>query len=232
MLELSSENISNATRLSLDFSIILPALPFLLSGVGVTLKFTSLSLVCGLPLGIAVALCKIQPRPWLRSLAAFYTSIFRGTPLLVQLGIVYFGLPQLLGWHLDTFAAGVLTFSLNSAAYTSEVMRSGIEAVDQGQWEAATVLGLGRFHTFVVIILPQAVRIILPNLISEWIDLLKESALVATIGEMDLFKRTQIIAAEKYLYFEPYLTAACLYYLLVMMLSYAGRLVERKLRLA
>lgn len=215
--------------MTLHFDVIWPSLPFILEGVVVTLKFTLMSLLCGLPLGILLALAKISHRQVLRGMAEVYTSIFRGTPLLVQLFIFYFATPQLTGYAISTFEAGVLTFSLNSAAYSSEIIRAGIQAVERGQWDAAHVLGLSYWQTLLTIILPQAVRNILPALVNEIVDLLKESALISTLGEADLLRRSQIVASEKYLFFEPLLVAAVGYYIMVMVISLLAKVLERKL---
>lgn len=215
-----------------DFSAVCPHLVFILTGLEVTLKFTFCSLACGLPLGIFLALSKISNQSILNYFGRIYTSIFRGTPLLVQLGLIYFAFPQLTGVTLSAFEAGVLTFSLNSAAYSSEIIRAGIQAIDKGQWEAAQLLGLTHSQTLWGIIFPQAVRNILPALVNEIIDLLKESALVSTIGEADLLRRAQIVAAENYTYFEPLLTAALGYYILVMGISFMAKYLEKKFHYA
>lgn len=215
--------------MTLHFDVIWPSLPFILEGVVVTLKFTFMSLLCGLPLGILLALAKIS-NPILRWFGEIYTSVFRGTPLLVQLFIFYFATPQITGYAISTFEAGVLTFSLNSAAYSSEIIRAGIQAIERGQWDAAKVLGLSYRQTLLTIILPQAVRNILPALVNEIVDLLKESALISTLGEADLLRRSQIVASEKYLFFEPLLIAAVGYYVMVMVISLLAKILERKLR--
>lgn len=212
----------------LQFDVMFSSLPFILEGIMVTLKFTVCSLLGGLPLGVILAFCKTSKSRSLKAFGGFYTSVFRGTPLLVQLSIIYFGLPVITGINMGTFEAGVLTFALNSAAYVSEHMSAGLRSVDKGQWETAQVLGLTYNQTFLRIILPQAVRTTLPSLINEWINLIKESALVSIIGEADLFKRAMMVASEKYLYFEPYLTVALCYYVMVMILTlFAGRLEKR-----
>jgi His/Glu/Gln/Arg/opine family amino acid ABC transporter permease subunit len=216
--------------MTLHFDAIWPSLPFILAGIGVTVKFTLVSLLCGLPLGILLALFKISHQTALRWLAEAYTSVFRGTPLLVQLFIFYFATPQLTGYAISTFEAGVLTFCLNSAAYSSEIIRAGIQAIDQGQWDAARVLGLPYRIALATIILPQAVRNILPALVNEIIDLLKESALISTLGEADLLRRSQIVASEKYLFFEPLLIAAIGYYAMIMVISLFAKVLERKMR--
>jgi len=133
-------------------------------------------------------------------------------------------------YAISTFEAGVITFSLNSAAYSSEIIRAGIQAIERGQWDAAHVLGLSYRQTLITIILPQAVRNILPALVNEIVDLLKESALISTLGEADLLRRSQIVASEKYLFFEPLLVAAVGYYVMVMVISFLAKALERKLR--
>lgn len=208
-----------------------PSLPFILEGVLVTLKFTIFSLLGGMPLGILLAMGKISKRFVLQKICQFYTSVFRGTPLLVQLGLIYFSTPQLTGYSISAFEAGILTFSLNSAAYTSEIIRSGIQAIDRGQWEAAQMLGLTYRQTLFGVIFPQVVRNILPSLVNEIVDLLKESAIVATIGEMDLLRRAQIIAAEKFVYFEPLMIAALCYYIMVLCISSSAKYLERTLKI-
>lgn len=216
----------------LNFGAIAPSIPMILEGIVVTLKFTFTSLLCGLPLGFLLALAKVSPQKTLRCLAQGYTSVFRGTPLLVQLGLIYYATPQLTGYTISAFEAGVLTFSLNSAAYSSEIIRAGIESIDPGQWEAAQVLGLSRQQMLLGVILPQAVRNVLPAIVNEMVDLLKESALVSTIGEADLLRQAQKVASEKYLYFEPLIIAAVCYYVMVMLISFAARKLEQKLSYA
>jgi His/Glu/Gln/Arg/opine family amino acid ABC transporter permease subunit len=213
----------------LHFDVIWPSLSFILGGAGVTIKFTLAALMGGFPLGFLLALAKISHQKAFRYTAEAYTSVFRGTPLLVQLFIIYFAIPQLTGYPVSAFQAGVFTFSLNSAAYSSEIIRAGIQAVDKGQWDAARVLGLSYTTTLRTIILPQAIRNVLPALVNEVVDLLKESALISTLGEADLLRRSQIVAAEKYLFFEPLLIAAAGYYIMVMIVSILAKALERKM---
>ena len=160
-----------------------------------------------------------------------YTSIFRGTPLLIQLTIIYFGLPGLIGLKLSVFAAGVIAFSLNSGAYVSEIIRAGIESVDKGQVEAAKALGVSPVLRMKDIILPQAFRSILPALVNELINLVKESCLISVIGEMDLMRRAQVVSAETYTFFTPMLTAAAAYYVMVLIISSFALLLEKRLAL-
>lgn len=215
---------------TLNFQALIPYAGMIGEGILVTLKFTLFSLLCGLPLGIFLALFKTSRNRFVRWLCAAYTSLFRGTPLLVQLGIFYHGIPQITGYTLSAFEAGILTFSLNSAAYSSEIIRAGIESIDIGQWEACQLLGISRYNTILRIILPQAIRNILPALVNEMVDLLKESALVSTIGEADLLRQVSKISAEKFLYFEPLIIAAVCYYIMVMIVSNFAKIIEKRLK--
>ncbi|HHP7244600.1 MAG TPA: amino acid ABC transporter permease [Elainellaceae cyanobacterium] len=216
--------------LNLDFDRILPSIPFILGGILVTLKFTALSAVFGFIWGTILSLFKISSIKPLYWFGMVYTSIFRGTPLLVTLSLIYFATPQLTGYDISGFQAGVITFTLNSGAYISEVIRAGILAIDRGQTEAAMSLGVRYQPMMLDIILPQAVKNILPALVNETIALLKDSALVSTIGAQDLLRRAQIVGAEKYVYFEPLLIVAVIYYLMVMALTIAATLMERRLQ--
>lgn len=213
----------------LDFNQIVPHIPFLLQGVIVTLQFVSVALIFGLVLGIVLAIFKIGRFGILRFIADAYTSVFRGTPLILQLSIIYFGLPQ-FNLDISAYQAGVLAFGLNSAAYVSEIIRAGIQAVDKGQKEAAAALGIPYRPMMLKIILPQAFRNILPALFNEFINLTKESAIVSIIGVMDLMRRAQIVNAQIFSYFEALLFVGLIYYLLVMVLTLIGRMIERRLQ--
>ncbi len=216
----------------LDFERIWPSIPYILDGVQVTLAYTSVSLFLGFLWGAVLALLQVSHIKLLRWLASFYSSIFRGTPLLLQLSIIYFATPQLTGYTISIWEAGILTFTLNSGAYVAAHIRSGINGVDRGQMDAALSLGLPYILIMKDIVLPQAIRIILPSLVNEAIDLLKESALISVIGGADILRRANIVASEKYLFFEPLLIAGFLYYILVMVLSFATQLLEKKLKTA
>ncbi|MYL58189.1 ABC transporter permease subunit, partial [Virgibacillus halodenitrificans] len=175
--------------MNLDFSQIVPYIPFMLEGIWVTLKFVSASIVIGFIIGTLLALCKITKIPVLKVIADIYTSIFRGTPLILQLMIFYFAVPQLTGYDIEPFSSAILAFGLNSAAYVSEIIRAGIMAVDKGQTEAAQALGVPYKSMMANIILPQAIKNILPALMNEFITLTKESAIVSVIGYLDIMRR-------------------------------------------
>lgn len=216
--------------MNLDFSQIIPSVPYILKGLEVTLKIVSASAVLGFVLGTLLALCKIARVKVLNVLADFYTSIFRGTPLVLQLIMIYYGVPQLIGYEIQPFAAAVLAFSLNSGAYMSEVIRAGIQAIDKGQTEAAMALGIPYHKMMRQIILPQAMKNILPALINEFATLTKESAVVTVIGATDLMRRAYIVGGETLSYLEPLLFVGMIYYILVMILTFTGKAVERRMK--
>ena len=206
---------------------------FILSGVWTTLEYAVISFIFGLVLGLILALIKIsgqKSKQWkpLAYLADAYTSVFRGTPVLVQLSVVYFGIPHLFDYQISPLLAGIITFSLNSGAYISEIIRAGIRAIDAGQFEAAKTLQIPYFYTMKDIILPQAFRNVLPSLGNEATTLIKETALISTLGESDLMRRAQLIAAEKYTYFFPLFTAAVCYFGLVLIFNLIFKKLEKK----
>lgn len=218
--------------MTLNFSQILPSIPYILQGIWVTLQFTLMSAFFGFIWGTILSLLKISGLKPLQWFGGAYTSVFRGTPLILQLALVYFATPQITGYTISAIEAGVITFSLNSAAYISETIRAGILAVDKGQREASISLGVPYKLMMWDIILPQAFKNILPALVNESIALLKESALVSTIGAADLLRRANIVAAEKFIYFEPLLFVGAIYYVMVMGLTWAAQSLERRMRLS
>ena len=221
---------SPKSGLNLDFTRIVPDIPFILQGIPLTLLFTLLSVFFGLIWGTILSLLKItgiKPLTWL---ANTYTSVFRGTPLLLQLALVYYATPQLTGYDISALEAGVLTFTLNSGAYMSETIRGGIQAVDKGQSEASMSMGVPYGLMMWDVILPQALKNILPALVNETIGLLKDSALVSTIGVVEILRSAQIVGANKYIYFEPLLFAGLIYYILVMGLTFGASTLETRLR--
>ena len=197
--------------MKLDFTSVWQYWPFLYHGALLTLKITAICAVLGFLLGIVLALGKIS----------------KYKPLLVQLCIVHFGLPQLLGFTLTTTQSGILTFTLNSAAYVSEIFRGGIMGVDKGQYEASMSLGIGYGDMMKDIIIPQAVKHILPSLVNEAIALLKESSILSYIGAVELLRAADQITVLTFRFFEPYLVIAVIYYVLVMILSAVASRLER-----
>lgn len=203
---------------------------FIVEGLWVSLKFTAFSVMGGFFVGTFLTFLRFSKIRFLEFLSSAYVSVFRGVPLIVQLCLIYFGTTLMFGWRLSTFFAGVMVFSLNSGAYVAEIFRAGIQSVPKGQYEAAMSLGVPYGFRMKDIILPQAIRNILPSLVNEFINLFKESAIVSIIGEADLMRRSQMVAAHKFTYFEPYIIAGLCYYVVVLIFSYIGREVEQKFR--
>jgi His/Glu/Gln/Arg/opine family amino acid ABC transporter permease subunit len=216
--------------MNLDFSQIVPYIPFIFEGVKVTLLFTTISAIIGFIWGSVLALIKLSGFKPLKWLAALYTSVFRGTPLILQLTFLYFATPQLTGYNITQLEAGVLAFSLNFGAYISETIRAGILAVDKGQREAAIALGIPHRRMMLDIIFPQAFKNTLPALVNESITLLKDSALVSTIGVADIMQNANIVKGATFTYFEPYFIAGVLYYTMVMLLAWVACMLEGRLR--
>ncbi|MBI2602674.1 MAG: amino acid ABC transporter permease [Deltaproteobacteria bacterium] len=155
-------------------------------------------------------------------------SLLRGTPLILQLSIVYFSTPAFLGFKLSILSAGILTFGLNSSAYIAEILRSGIENLNKGQFEAAKALDIPTFYMWKDIVLPQVLKNILPAMQSEVIALLKETALISTIGGLDVMRSAQMVSAEKFTYFLPLCIAGAYYYSLVLLIETLGKNLERR----
>lgn len=216
--------------MQLDFPRVFPYLPYIVQGTLVSLEYTLLAAIISFIWGTVLSIFKISGIAPLRWFGIAYTSVFRGVPLLVQLVLIYYATPQLTGYNITALQAGVLAFGLNSAAYVSETIRGGILAVDKGQREAALSLGLSYRQMMFDIILPQAVKNILPALVNESIALLKDTSLVSTIGALDLLRRAEVITGELYLYFEPLIIVAAVYYILVMVLTWLGQRLERRMR--
>ncbi len=199
----------------------------LLQGLLVTLEISALSLVCTLVLGLTAALFRLSASFTARALARGYLELIRNTPLLIQIFFVYFVLSPVL--DIGPFASAVLALSLFEGAYATEILRAGIVSLHQGQWEAAHSLGLGAFDTYRYVILPQAVRRVLPPLAGQAISLIKDSSLVSTIAIYDLTMQGQKIVSETFLAFEIWFTVAAIYLVMTFGLSLAVRALERRM---
>jgi arginine/lysine/histidine/glutamine transport system substrate-binding/permease protein len=214
-----------------SLGLILQSLPNLLTGVLVTLQLAIISVFFGLIGGSLIGIIRlsaIKPVQWL---ARTYIDFFRGTPLLVQIFMIYFGIPALLqelGFtlSLNRLVAGVMALSLNSAAYIAEIVRAGIQSIEIGQTEAARSLGLNSVQTMRHVIFPQAFRRMIPPLGNEFISLLKDTSLVAVIGFEELFRKGQLIVAENYRAFEIYAAVAVIYLCLTLVSSQAFSRLE------
>ncbi|MEE9100128.1 cystine ABC transporter permease [Pseudomonas nitroreducens] len=210
-----------------SLQLALDSAPFLLKGAVFTVVLSVGGMFFGLLLGFGLALMRLYGFTALSWLARIYVSFFRGTPLLVQLFMIYYGLPQ-LGIELDPLPAALIGFSLNMAAYVCEILRSAIGSIDRGQWEAASSIGMTRAQTLRRVVLPQAARTALPPLGNSFISLVKDTALAATIQVPELFRQAQLITARTFEVFTMYLAAALLYWVLASILSHLqNRLEER-----
>jgi polar amino acid transport system permease protein len=199
----------------------------LLQGLLVTLEISTLSLVCTLVLGLTAALFRLSASFTARALARGYLELIRNTPLLIQIFFVYFVLSPVL--DIGAFASAVLALSLFEGAYAAEILRAGLVSLHRGQWEAAHSLGLGAFDTYRYVILPQAVRRVLPPLAGQAISLIKDSSLVSTIAIYDLTMQGQKIVSETFLAFEIWFTVAAIYLVMTFGLSLAVRALERQM---
>ena len=213
----------------LDWNIIFHYFPFLLEGALMTLEISVLSLLLGLVFGLTAALCKLARNPILRWPANSYVWLIRSTPLLVQLFIIYFGLPQ-MGIDLGPFLSGVLGLALNVGAYNAETIRGGIISVPPGQTEASRSLGMSSSLTMRRVILPQALRIIIPPLGNNFIILIKDTSLVSTITLVELTLTAQRFIGSTYKPFEMYMMAAALYAVMTTAASLLLNWLERRTR--
>lgn len=203
------------------------ALPTLLAATPVTLGFALGAMLLGLPLGLLVALARLSPFAALRGLSSLFVSFMRGTPLLVQIFVIYYGLPS-LGITLNPVMGGVIALTLNAAAYLSETIRAAILSIPKGQWEAATSLGLTSGQTMRLIVLPQATRVALPSLSNTLIGLVKDTSLVSVITVVELLRSAQLVIARTFEPFGPYLAAALIYWLISSLLELVQKALERR----
>ena len=205
----------------MDFELIQRALPILLMGAGVTIEITAFSVAIGFFIGLFVGIARISQFKILQIMAAVYADCIRGTPLLVQIFLIYFALPMAIGQRVEPFIAAVAACGINSGAYVSEIFRAGIQAIDVGQMEAGRSLGLTWWQTMRFIILPQAFK-------NEFIAMLKDSSLVSVIGFEELTRRGQLIIAQTYGSFEIWMTVAVLYLIMTMAISRIVAFLEKR----
>ncbi len=213
--------IEEGLKLALDSA------PFLIKGAYYTVFLSLGGMFFGLLLGFGLALMRLSPFMLVRGIARVYVSFFRGTPLLVQLFMIYYGLPE-LGIELEPLTAALIGFSLNMAAYACEILRAAISSVDRGQWEAAASIGMTRGQAMRRAILPQAARTALPPLGNSFISLVKDTALAATIQVPELFRQAQLITARTFEIFTMYLAAALIYWILATALSHLQNRLEAR----
>lgn len=214
--------------MSFNFQLIIDSLPLLLSGAVITIEITALAVGIGFFIGLCVGVARLSNIKLLKYLAVIYADTIRGTPLLIQIFLIYFALPMLIGRQIDPFVAAVVACSINSGAYVSEIFRAGIQAIDKGQMEAARSLGLSWWQAMRFIILPQAFSKILPPLGNEFIAMLKDTSLVSVIGFEELTRRGQLIIAKTYGSFEIWSTVALIYLVMTVSISQLVAFLEKR----
>jgi len=211
------------------FEYALTCMPQLMKGLTLTLQMTSFALVLALVVGMISCLLSISKMKPLNIISAIYLSIIRGTPLMVQAFFIYFGLTSALGIKISSFNAAVLILCLNAGAYLSEIFRSGILAVNKGQMEAARSLGLPYGTAMRKIILPQAIRIVIPSVVNQFIITLKDTSILSVIGCAELMRQGSQIVARNFESFQTYAIIAIIYYVVVMILTQFAKVIERRL---
>jgi len=202
---------------------------YYLVGVKITLLLSFLSLIFGTTLGSLLSLLKLSKYKIPKALSTVYIEVVRGTPMMVQIALVYFGSYVMIGMDISGFAAALIAVSLNSAAYVAEIIRSGIQSIDKGQMEASRSLGISERQTMRYIILPQAVKNILPALGNEFVTLIKETSVASTIGVADLMYASKIVQSNSFQPFNPLIIVAGIYFLFTFTLSQLIGVFERSL---
>jgi len=203
-------------------------LPLMLKGAAITIFISAIGILVGFCSGALMGIldCNKLRTRLLSPIFRGYVAIFRGTPLFVQLLIIYFALPDALHIQLSPISAGIITLGLNSTAYLAEIIRAGINAIDPGQWDASYILGYSRFDTFRFVIMPQAIRNVLPAITNEFATLIKESSILMVIGVPELVKVSKDIVAHNLRPMEIYLMAAFMYLIMTFAVAYATKFLE------
>ncbi|MCP9270644.1 amino acid ABC transporter substrate-binding protein/permease [Mycolicibacterium arenosum] len=203
--------------------------PLLLAGLKMTIILTVVSIFFALILGIIFGLLRVSRSIWLRAIGTTFVDIFRGTPLLVQAFFIYFGIPAALGFQMSAVTAGIITLSLNAGAYMTEIVRGGIQSVDKGQMEASRSLGIGYLPTMRKVILPQAIRTMIPSYINQFVITLKDTSILSVIGIAELTQTGRIIIAGNYKSFEMWLIIGIIYFIVIMALTKLSDRLEKRL---
>lgn len=219
----------------MNFSFLGKYYGMFLEGTFITIQASLVSLAIGFAVGLLICLMKMSKIKILKWISTTYVEILRGTPLFVQVVLVYFGLSQFgidfpgIGPFPEKMVAGMFALSINSSAYVAEILRSGIQSVDKGQMEASRSLGLDYKSTMRYVIVPQAIKNVLPALANEFITLVKESAILSVIGVQDLMFKALSVKNQTYKAFEPLIVAAVIYFIMTFTLSKLVGLLEKKL---
>ncbi|NLJ23890.1 MAG: amino acid ABC transporter permease [Firmicutes bacterium] len=217
-------------NVALDFSIIPGILPALLLGARLTVQLALIAVAIGLVIGSFVGIGRVSGNRVIRTITGIYVDFIRGTPLLVQLFLVYFGLPSLIGRPVPPFTAAIAAMGINSGAYVAEIVRAGIQSIDRGQMEAARSIGLTYAQSMRYIIFPQAFRRVIPPLGNEFIAMLKETSLVSVIALEDLLRKGQVVITRTFRPFEIYMAVALIYLVMTLAISRLVAWSEKRLK--
>jgi putative amino-acid transport system permease protein len=217
-----------------DIDYTLGIFPILFKYIDITISMAVISAAIALIIAVLIAVITTYKIKILTQLCDLYISFFRGTPLLVQLYLLYFGLPQILPIfsNLDAYTASVAGLALHFSAYMAESIRGAISSIDKGQFEAANSLGMTKTQTFSHIVLPQAIRVAIPSLMNNFIDMIKSTSLAFTLGVPEIMAKAQIEASSSYKYFESFLAVAIVYWVIVVTFTFFQRKIEAKLNKA
>ncbi|WP_079507525.1 amino acid ABC transporter permease [Mesobacillus jeotgali] len=211
--------------------IIMDSLPYLLKGLKTTLYIFLIAIILGFIIGLVVALFRLGPIKALNWIGRIFVDAIRGTPFLVQLFFIYFGVNSLSFISFDRTTAGIITVAINAGAYFAEIIRAGIQSIDKGQTEAARSIGLSAAQTMRYIVLPQAFRRMLPTITNQSIISLKDTSLLSIIGIADLTQQGEIRASATFEAFNIWLTVGIIYFVIIYLLSLLGHFLERRFEL-
>lgn len=214
--------------MNFNFDLIVNSFPLLLLGAVITVKITAMSVALGIVIGLFAGIariCRVKPLRWI---SAVYVDFFRGTPLLVQIFLFYFAVPVITGQRIDPYVAAVGSCGINSGAYIAEIVRAGIQSIDEGQMEAGRSLGMTWTQTMRYVIVPQAMKRVIPPLGNEFIALLKDSSLVSVIGFEELTRRGQLIIAKTYGSLEIWFSVAIIYLVMTLSISRLVAYLEKR----
>lgn len=210
------------------------ATPLLLDGIKLTILISLLSILIGMVIGFISCIMGMSKNWLLKGISAVYVWIIRGTPMIVQAFIIYFGVPQLIqmfspDFRIEAFTAGVITLSLNAGAYLSEIFRGGISAIPVGQTEAARSLGLSKTRTMIKVVLPQAIKVAIPSMVNQFIITVKDTSILSVIGLAEVVNKAKVYVGKSYQFFASYILVAVYYLIVISILMLISKYLEKKM---
>jgi His/Glu/Gln/Arg/opine family amino acid ABC transporter permease subunit len=214
--------------MEIDWSVIPENLKYFLEGAQLTLGIAAVSIILGFLGGLLVGSCRLSKNPIIYVISTAYVEAFRGTPLLIQIFLVFLGLPQIIGVQFNALTAGLIALSLNSAAYQAEIFRGGVQSIPKGQMEASRSLGMNYYQSMLNVVIPQALRNALPPYTNEFITMIKDSSLVMTIGVLELTLTSKFVIAHTFQPFPVLIFAAILYFIMTFSTARILMYVEKR----